>query len=287
MSKKPLKRTIEELLKMLQRSARNHKRGFRHYTTMRSLVGMLNSEQMIFSLLSNSNDGGEYKSDRHYMLCFNYGEAENIALWALYGIPRNESVRLTFPCHYIIDWLASARRGEVEFYAVVNKRITIPLKVPTPKITICDVAYYDNGICTHNEGIFRVNCDKKTDANPYQNPLLAPYVKKWAWSFEREVRIVLEFDKPVLNAKGQPYKQIAVDFEEPWHALRDGSGEIRLGPWCRRSAETVRRKGFTKAKIVSSTFTNQLRLRTPCAECDKTHSKSCRCKHMKCNDGCV
>lgn len=279
MSKKPLKRPLEAFMRMLRSSARNHTQGLRHYTTMSSFMKMAGSEQVYFSLLQDSNDGGEYETNRHYMLCFNYEKEENIALWGTYGVPRNESIRLTFPYDVIMDWLDAVKHGELAFYGVENKSRTVPLKDASPHVSMCDVAYYGNGIFTHKGKKFLVTRDGRPDDKSHLDLPLAPYAKKWAWSYEQEVRIVLEFDKPVLNSKGKAFERIAVDFDEPLQALRDGLGEIRLGPWCGRSAETVRKRGFPKANVVSSEFTDQVKLRTPCSECDPEKRRSCVCRY--------
>ena len=281
MTGKPLRLPLDAFLRTLHRSARSHTNGYHHYTTMSSFLSMLDSGRVYFSLLRESNDGGEYNSDCHYMMCFNYGREESIALWSLYGVPRNESIRLTFPRHDIMEWLESVRSGELEFYAVEGKNRAVPLKGACPKVSICDVAYYGNGIFTHNEKNYLVAKGKKSGFDPNGDSKLAPYVKKWGWSFEREVRIVIEFEKPVLNSKRKPYKHIAVDFDEPLQALRDGCGEIRLGPWCRRSEKSVQKKGFTKAVIKPSDFANRVHLRTECVGCDKAKRKACICKYKE------
>ena len=279
MSNKPVKLSLEAFLKKLRSSARNHTQGLRHYTAMSSFMKMSSSEQVYFSLLSKSNDCGEDESKRHYMLCFNYEKEENVALWGIYGVPRNESIRLTFPHDVIMDWFDAVKHGELVCYGVENKSRTIPLKDVCPHVSICDVAYYGNGIFTHKGKKYLVMRDGQPDNKSQLDSRLTPYAKKWAWSFEQEVRIVLEFDKPVLNSKGKPFERIAVDFDEPLQALREGFGEIRLGPWCGRSAETVRKRGFSKANVVSSEFTDQIKLRTPCSECDREKQKSCICKY--------
>ena len=282
MANKALKRTMEVFLRMLRSSARKHMQGLRHYTTMSSLMKMITSEKIYFSLLQNSNDGGEDKSTCHYMLCFNYEKEENIALWALYGVPRNDSIRLTFLHSDIMAWLDSVKNGELEFYGVEDARRSVLLKDACPKVSVCDVAYYGGtggNIFTHKGKTFRVVCEGQRDRKPYQDSRLKPYAKKWAWSYEQEVRIVLEFDKPVFNSKGKPYGRIAVDFDEPLQALLEGHGGIRLGPWCRRSAETVRKRCFPKASIQESAFKDLVKFRTPCSECDKKKRKSCKCKY--------
>ena len=278
MANKILKLSLDAFLKMLHSSARRHK-GLRHYTTMSAFMKMRDSGHVYFSLLQNSNDGSEYTTSRHYMLCFNYGKAENIALWGIYGVPRNESIFLEFPRRDMMDWLNSATKGELGFYGVEDKRRLVRLKDACPKVSICDVAYYGNNIFTHDGKNFRVVSDGDVCCNPDQYPRLAPYAKRWAWSYEHEVRVVIEFDKPILNSQGKPFKRIAVDFEDPLQVLREGNGEIRLGPWCKQSAKTVRKKGFSNANVKQSEFTDMIRFRTPCSECDKVKRRSCTCKH--------
>ena len=135
MSDKPLKRSLGAFLKMLHRSARNHKNGLRHYTTMTSFVRMQDSGQVYFSLLPNSNDGGEYKSNRHYMMCFNFGKEENIALWSLYGVPHADSICLTFPHRDIMEWFDSAKEGGLSFYGLEDKRRSVLLNDACPNPT--------------------------------------------------------------------------------------------------------------------------------------------------------
>lgn len=278
MSGKALKISLEAFIKKLHDSACRHTQGLRHYTTMSSLMGMLHSEQIYFSLLRKSNDGGEWNSDRHYMLCFNYEKAENVALWYIYGVPRNESIRLTFPRSEIMEWVDSLRNGELECYGVENKARTVPLKDVCPEVSMCDVAYYEDGVFTHKDKVYMVMRDRRPDSNACCDSRLAPYVKKWAWSYEQEFRIVIEFEKPVLNSRGKPFERIAVDFDEPLQALRDGCGEIRLGPWYKSSAKAIGKIGMPQAHVEPSAFTGQINLRTPCSACDKAKGK-CNCKY--------
>lgn len=284
MSDKALKISLEGLLKMLRESARKHKNGLLHYTTMPAFKSMIDSGKVYFSLLQSSNDKNECKDNRHYMMCLTYGKEENIGLWGIYGVPWEKSIRLKFPNREIMDWLESAEKKDLQYYGIRNRGNPVLLKDASPKVLICDVAYYgcDGNIFTHDGTNYRVTYNGRSGRKPYQYPCLAPYVKKWAWSYEREVRIVLEFDKPVLNSKGEPFRRIAVDFEGPLESALEGGGEILLGPWCRRRLENVRKRDFPKAIVVQSEFMNKINLRTPCQECAKLkRMKRMLCKYKK------
>ena len=292
MSNKARKISLEGFLKMLRKAGRGHKNGLLHYTTMPSFKSMIDSRKVYFSLLNSSNDKGECNDNRHYMMCFTYGIEENVGLWGIYGIPWKESIWLKFPNRDIMDWLESAKNKELQYYGVRNRGNPVLLKDANPKILISDVGYYDGehgNIFTHDRTNYRVPCNGRTGCNPCQDPRLAPYVKQWAWSYEHEVRIVLEFDKPVRNSKGQPFRRLAVDFEEPLEALLEGKGEIRLGPWYRRGRENVWKKNFPNALVVQSVFANsehKINLRTPCQECDKLKRlKRMLCKYKKWTTG--
>ena len=282
MSNKALKISLEGFLKILREAARKHKNGLLHYTTMPAFKSMVDSKKVYFSLLQSSNDKGECNDNRHYMMCFTYGRAENIGLWDIYGVPREKAIRLKFPNRDIMDWLESAKQKELQYYGVRNRGNPVLLKDANPKVLICDVAYYDGrdgNIFTHDGTNYRIPYNERTGRKPCQDPRLAPYVKKWAWWYEREVRIVLEFDKPV--SKGEPFQRIAVDFEGPLESSLEGDGEILLGPWCRRRPENVQKRDFPNAIVKMSDYADDVDLRTPCQECGKLKrlkQKLCKCK---------
>ena len=287
MSDKALKRSFEGFLKMLRNAARRHKNGLLHYTTMPSFKSMVDSKKVYFSLLQSSNDKGEYEDNRYYMMCFTYGKEENIGMWGIYGVPRKKSIRLKFRCRHILAWLESTKNKNLQYYGVKNRGKNrgnlVLLKNANPKVSICDVAYYsgnDDNIFTHNGKTYRVTCDGQSVDKPCKDPRLAPFAKKWAWSYEREVRIVLEFDKPVLDSKGKLFRRIAVDFEEPLAALLKGEGGILLGPWYKRLPENVQKRDYPKAKVTQSDFRDVINLRTPCFDCDKVK----RLKRMLCQN---
>ena len=70
-----------------------------------------------------------------------------------------------------------------------------------PKVSMFDVAYYSrNGLILHKNKKIRLKDFEEKDIT-YDKLPLGPYVKKWPWSYEQEMRIVIEFEKPILNSK--------------------------------------------------------------------------------------
>jgi hypothetical protein len=271
MASRIIKRSVDDLLKQLRKSARLHKQGWYHYTTMSSLIRMVDTGYANFTLISESNDGSEFLANRHYMMSFTYAKEESVALWGLYGVPKKEAVRLNFPYKKIMAWF---NESEFEVYGLENgRRQSVEY---LPKVSMFDVAYYShNGLMLHKNKKIRLKDFEEKDIT-YDKLPLGPYVKKWPWSYEQEMRIVIEFEKPILNSKGKPYKKIAVNFSEPLEALINGEGCILLGPWCTRSSQTVKKKGLSTANINSSEFTGLLRLKTSCDMCKK------KCIDRKC-----
>ena len=266
---KVLKRNVSDFMKLLQKSARRHNQGWYHYTVMSSLMKMKSTSTALFSLISKSNDASEFDANRHYMMSFSFGSAESIAMWGIYGIPRKEAVRLKFSQTTISRWIENMKESRLEVYGVVPGRRLVDLSIHPLKVIVSDVAYYGkNAIVQHKDKKYLVRDESKVDVS-YNDSPLAPYIKKWPWSYEQEVRVVVEFEEPVLDSKGEPYEKIAVDFLEPLDELFSKEGEVMLGPWCKRSPSTVRNNGLSCANVVSSEFTGLLRLRTACDICKK------------------
>ncbi len=277
MQSKAIAISMERFLKKLRKSGRTHTNGLLHYTTMPAFKSMIESSQVYFSLLGSSDDKGECaKSERedryYYMLCFTYGKEENIGMWSIYGVPWKQSIRLKFPHCDIKDWIESVANKDVQYYGVRNRRNQVLLEDANPKVSICDVAYYDGkdgNIFIHDGKTYRILSDDRAGVKPCTDRRFVPYVKKWAWSFEREVRIVLEFGDEVLDSKGSPFRRIAVDFEGPLDAALEGNGEILLGPWCKRFPENVQKRDFPNAIVKKSDYTEDVNLRTHCKGCKR------------------
>ena len=102
--KSPLRKVSPEGLKrFLDLSGVNHQAGYYQYSNETALSGIFENSTLHLSLGRRMNDKVEFRNcnperwGRTYVASFSFGTSEQIGMWAVYGRPPGNAVRIAFP----------------------------------------------------------------------------------------------------------------------------------------------------------------------------------------------
>lgn len=212
--------TVDEIVKFLQLSARNHEQIYR-YTNTDRLEEMLSTNRLSLSRLLEMNDLREYQdvkdADRIYIGCFSFGKLENMAMWMMYGKDTTKSLRLSFDNKKVRECVESLKLKKGIFKDACGME-------PIPEdsieaVSFHDIAYvYGTALMWNHKIVGMSRCRDLSD--PKKVEKLQTYIKDYGWASENEVRLLIKLKKcdPKL-------KRIYVDFKSAFERL-----EVIVGP---------------------------------------------------------
>ena len=160
------------------------------------------------------NDGKEANTvpDNVFAACFSSGEAESVAMWNTYGIPRKDAVRLCFDGCLVRQFL-DGKFGPIKCQAQ-NKDGVVIDEIPPEKVEMemSDIVYATTGKKSFQ---YREKYCSVIDENGKTLNLLgkrfAGYVKMCGWSYEREIRLLLTLKKGYIIPG---MEKVSIDFSE-------------------------------------------------------------------------
>lgn len=219
------------VMQRLKKRGMSHTRGYYHYTRLNDLIQLIQHPRLTLSRVDTMNDGTEKsgKSDRTYVLSFSIGDEESVAMWSTYGIPRKEAIRIRFPYNAFETLLAKKNSERFGLRIFVKG---VETQHPACRVRLQDVCYVNNAATVFKFGNHEVTI-KDTDCpldSKNRREMLSSYWKKSGWSYERETRLVVEFNEPL---EGSP-KKIDIDFTVPFQSMflwKGKTASIAAGPW--------------------------------------------------------
>ena len=292
--------TINEFCELLRFNGLSHSHGYFHYTTWGRLQKMLTEVDVgegkpkrlfLMSASSSLNDTKE-KRDGFYVASFSFGGEEEVSMWTNYGVPKREAIRIKFPMKAMTRWTRENTIDRITIYVSVKGEDCQfrALDVRPTKIYFADVAYYAgneplhgtswdavhyNGKkCSFEEEKWREHIQRTNDSLLF---------KKRGWAYEREVRLIVQFDDA---AKMQNYTQIAIPFDSVYDAMLDAQNKngssVMLGPWYGLDGRKLHAiKGLKKPSLRSS-FKGELRMRSNCDMCEnRQNQEKCTCPNAE------
>ena len=292
--------TINEFCELLRFNGLSHSHGYFHYTTWGRLQKMLaevdvgeNTKKRLFmmSAASSLNDTNE-KRDGFYVASFSFGSEEEVSMWTNYGVPKREAIRIKFPMKAMTRWTIENTIDRITIY-VPGKGEDCQfraLDVRPTKIYFADVAYYAGNEPLHGTSRDAVHYSGKKCS--FQEEKWREHIqrtndsllfKKRGWAYEREVRLIVQFDDA---ARMQNYTQIAIPFDSVYDAMLDAQNNngssVMLGPWYGwDGSKWPLIKGLKKPSLRSS-FNGELRMRSNCDVCEnRTDPKKCTCPNAE------
>ena len=250
---------------------RPSRRAYRHYTNLDGLLGMIRSKHFWLSRMDQMNDKQEISKlsiknwDNIFVFSLAYGLNENMAMWGLYGVPRDEAVRITFTTKSIIETVSSSTRF---------KSIEDYIELGNVELSLVDVLYIgasDENNCTHvlkrgTQDVRHLNIFEVGDLIDIQSgDTFAGMLKNAAWVYENEARIRAVIDNRYLDLK-----KIAIPYSDDLLS----SIKITLGPGIKNKERIIEQlcaesEGLiTEERISISEFDGLVHYRQLCEYCD-------------------
>lgn len=261
---------IDELIGFLESKGRNHN-NFYHYTNKEGLRGMLISRKMHISSGDLMNDKQELtKGDIEiwqslYLSSFNYGEEENMAMWGLYGVPREDAIRIAISGPIMRNWINNVNR----FYVVTfeNGRYEYNKILSECEIKLTDIVYVSGKLSDEKFNLRRsrdkLEVNRRSSLGKVSsNSSMTGYVKNAAWSYENEVRIRIRTEKSISQ------KRIAIDI--PDEVIDDMS--LLLGPGYDDN-DCIEDQKFKNMKWEDSGFKGLVNYRDKCCFCKSSFQR--------------
>lgn len=218
---------IDVFCKGLEYAGATHKHGYFHYTKWSSLAKMMTPVKLegekerrcvlVTKAPKDKNDLSEGALDgRYWYVSFTHEPHELVQMWVVYGQYSPEAVRVCFHGKMITDW-AKQDVTQIGVYEVpddttngVFKRVRAKLV----SVKLFDVGYFAKEELGKRKGVLHRHRKYTVGLNDLESlrksgQEFGPYFKDATWADEKEVRLLLVFDKPIKAAK------IAIDFDIP------------------------------------------------------------------------
>ena len=152
------------------------------YTRLETIERIIESRKWKLNKPENMNDRYEYEMFRgywhgKYYSCFMDTKNESVAMWAMYGQPWEDGIRIGIPKREFKKWIRNINIVEDESGSIIWNA----------KTYFASILYINDN---PSEGIILGNNSKNTSFYPYDyKKKLAGYIKDKAWDYEKEVRI--------------------------------------------------------------------------------------------------
>jgi len=281
-------KTFTELEQYLQQKGVGHQ-NYRHYTNLDNIISMLDSGYLWLSRGDQLNDrqelskGNPAEWEKIYLASFVYGRSENIAMWAIYGLPHDEAACLSLPSMEINKWVSGIKtlHDPSDGYKKIEAGFTAKM---------IDVVYIggkrgqkDTLLQWNGERLYLDEQDNKKKPELSDDftaissaACLTGCIKNYAWVYENEVRIQVKLDQPIDCTR------IAIRFPDNFFVPVNVKGAneqdkvcITYGPWkdIRKSIQFDQafqhRTGQYGDKITfaDSEFNDLVRLKELCEYC--------------------
>lgn len=222
-----------------------------HYTSIDSLEKILSTRCLYLNNPTNMNDGLEFSSpmmdsSKLYFASFTLDNSENIGMWSMYGQPWDKGVKITIPKRTFMNWVSNVKlvynvnpdTFEMEMHNTYSENLF--------EVKIGRVAYAEKN---ESDGDYVLSCgerNKNEKLKKVDSSVLTGFIKDAAWSYEKEIRLRVDFLQRVSTTK------VAVDIpNEIMNSLI-----ITTGP---RFIYNDRIKGFlSEWKVRKSIFDGKL-----------------------------
>ncbi len=183
---------------------------YRHYTSLKALLGMINSGSMWLTLgksakLDDAQERQKYGTDemwkRTYLASFVHDIEESAAMWGLYCKGSEQAVCVSFSREAIKSWSIAlhkiVKKGEPVLINPQNKDNSI--RKPVEKVDVLDVAYADVARSGFSDRVRQnfVSWDgirSKKIASlkaDVECPDATGMLKDYEWNFEHETRVLV------------------------------------------------------------------------------------------------
>lgn len=195
--------TKEQYLKHLRDKAENHNY-YKIYSSDTRITDIIDKKTLYLSDGQGWND----KIDRNnfcregqlkrFAKCFSFSRSENVAMWLLYGGMESKGLMLNIKKSLMKDIVDKCDEVELGYWEKKNGKEEFVVKAKIPKdnfdLYLIDILYYGD---SDEKGKY----DLKRSSTKYELgevaviDQLSGCVKSYPWSYENEVRLILELKK--------------------------------------------------------------------------------------------
>ena len=243
---------------------------YHHFTTVSALNAILTQKKWLLSPAQRMNDlhecnekGRSQRWKRLVSTCFSFGDEDNMAMWAIYGLPWEQGVRITIPGTALRQWIAALQDSKWQHEHQVEC------------VSLHDMVYYDGYVDRGNADLrwARGKCKTMKDGavDIALSERFTGYVKNSAWKQESEARLMVVLKNDSVENFHIPIPESVLT-----------SFKICLGPMVAEAAEQVLPKilkGVRSKKLRSSVsenfrscfFQNRVHLKHICDYCAHTY----------------
>lgn len=197
---------MQRLIDILEEWGHKH-RYYYHYTTIENFVNIINTKSfyLTYGLAPKINDRQEVtcKGTRRewkkiYLASFTFGDNENMALWGLYGVPKEDAVRIDIPRAEMLAWIQNILNNKEEMISRVDSYSDKNAVEGIRSIAITDIVYIGSmsdtrgGSLSHSQINLREFNEDNNFASMINNKAkMTGIIKNVAWKYENEVRLIV------------------------------------------------------------------------------------------------
>ena len=218
--------SVSDVVCVLKDSARLHD-VYWHYTILSSLLCILDDGTLRLTRGDDPAMNDQLECDRlgakdvwarTYITSFSHLEDESVAMWSVYGTPRNEAVRLAFDRELMVQ-LLNAIQTQSQYYLAdrMDDANKIELRREDLEIEFADILYGGN---VTNDRTKPYDGYKFRDAvikTPFflshaldQAEEMTGYIKSRDWSYEEETRLVVRIKQSAVTDEQQKRMHLIV-----------------------------------------------------------------------------
>ena len=179
--------SADQLLSFLEMK---HHDFYHHFTTIEALNAILRTKKWLMSPAQRMNDqhectekGNSRRWKQLVFTCFSFGDEDNMAMWAMYGLPWKQGIRITIPDDAMQQWICELRNTKWRG------------KEKVKYISLHDIVYYDGMVDRGDANLLwaRGKCKtvKDNGIDIAQAEFFTGYVKNSAWKHESESRLMI------------------------------------------------------------------------------------------------
>ena len=188
-----------------------------HYTSFDVLISILRKKEWHLGSAVFMNDRLEYENGdpsvwpNIFFSSFMTEDDESIGMWSMYAQPWHRGVKIAIPSKHAREWISgieTIKEIDQENKLATGRVITIDMYM---KPNLSSVAYCNTDRLRTEQSMEKLTWSNVSNMNfqgaTHMNELTG-YVKDIAWSYEKEIRILANFN----NTQG--FRRIALDIPD-------------------------------------------------------------------------
>lgn len=240
-----------------------------HYTTVSRVIEMIRGRRWHLGNAYDMNDKLEYKYgdaqrwENLFFACFMCEDMESIGMWSMYAQPWEKGVKIAIPKSIVQKWLKSVKEIEeisIETYKPTGRIITVDKD--NVSLRLSAVAYSNSDSLENSDNEEKVTCGTVSNnklARLVHARELTGYIKDMAWSYEKEIRVKVEFNN-IYNCR-----RVAIPItDDVIDSMIITASPLFDGDLSQEVEKEIHRQIRTDRSI----FTNKLSIKTICQECE-------------------